>query len=68
MAFSAMRAKNQTGMSRNSQRVGHAHATIPATAIEPIAAASVTWFAVTPARASLPTCGCSRSWNAGLKA
>ena len=68
IALNAMRRNIHSGTSRNGHRSSLRHATRIATASDTTHAASVTWLAVTPARASAAVIGRSSDWNRGLSA
>ncbi len=68
IALNAMRRNIHSGTSRNGQRSSARQATKTATSTETTHAASVTWLAVTPARASAAVNGRSSDWKRGFSA
>ena len=71
MAFIVIRARNTSGSSRKGHTIAAAaasSATNAPVATDSAIASTVTWFAVTPARASRATSGRSNSWKRGFSA
>jgi hypothetical protein len=64
----ARHARIHKAISANAPVSGSRHAANAPIATETTAAATVTWFAVTPARASTTASGRSKAWKRGFNA
>jgi len=68
MALNAIRPNIQKGISTKARVSGSRQATHAPITSETTAAVTVTWLAVMPARAMIPTSGRSQAWKRGFSA